>query len=661
MGVTLDFGNRFDKTLLRRMPTVDIGSYFPLSRDESQTALLARALELEKYVVAAILLKSPTSRATDPSGEELTALFERAVREGQVGWLELLLSDGRDIDAVLGNGRTPLNVAVVQGQFPMVELLVRHHANINKPSNDNGLAVLQIAIQNGFTDITRLLLDNKVDLNTWVGSGTALLSAVDANNIEIVKLLLENDLNVNLAEYDPTGLQSSLQQWNGEMENSTWDGDADSSDFDDNVRDLTLETNGLTPLKIAAEQGYTNIVKLLLDYNAYVNSAATGTNGLTALQAAAGGGHTEIVNLLLAHNADVNAKSSINGWTALQGAVEYGNSDLVEILLNAGAHVNAPPLPANGNTPLQQAVLNRNPAIVYLLLDHGACVNAERYGADRRRALQIAVESGDTEIVQRLLNHGADFDPNSSWFGRGTILQRPIRGRDFSIDKVILNHRKMQYAKPMRRAWYLVDVILLLVLLAENTSAVDTGVSNVNVNVKSYHDVLWKVSVLFRVGDDLVNRYERRNWRATIRKTLIRTALTLILTKGVYVKGKPSNYQSSVVDYIEFLLVYLIKTNSRQKPTVGQISTGLVIRPILVLIVRLVLLTQKAPSFEERGWGAALAGPISEAVVSIFFPNQFNFGFQSSIREHAYEEIVHLGYSGLRVMAAGHTLRHGRH
>ena len=49
---------------------------------------------------------------------------------------EYLLSKGADIEATDCDGLTPVNVAFLRGDRTMLELLVKHGANINKPLPD---------------------------------------------------------------------------------------------------------------------------------------------------------------------------------------------------------------------------------------------------------------------------------------------------------------------------------------------------------------------------------------------------------------------------------------------------------------------------------------------------------------------------------------------
>lgn len=92
---------------------------------------------------------------------------------------------------------------------------------------------------------------------------------------------------------------------------------------------------GNTPLTVAAQNGHTDTVKLLIDHGANVNAQ----NGLgeTALLLAAANGHTDIAKLLIAAGADANIKND-NGVTPLGWAEFFGYTDIVEMLRAAGAN-----------------------------------------------------------------------------------------------------------------------------------------------------------------------------------------------------------------------------------------------------------------------------------------------------------------------------------
>ena len=87
----------------------------------------------------------------------------------------------------------------------------------------------------------------------------------------------------------------------------------------------------------AARTGDLDVVELLLDRGADVNSADT-WRGQTALMWAAAEGHAEVIPAMLSYGADVTARSA-KGWTALLFAVRQGQIDVVQTLLEAGADV----------------------------------------------------------------------------------------------------------------------------------------------------------------------------------------------------------------------------------------------------------------------------------------------------------------------------------
>jgi ankyrin repeat protein len=116
------------------------------------------------------------------------------------------------------------------------------------------------------------------------------------------------------------------------------------------------DSNGETPLHIAAAKGYKDVAELLLANKADVN--AKDSTDETPLHDAATDGHKEVVKLLLANRADVNAKDN-DGLTPLheaasqpqKGVLEY--KDVVELLLANKADVNAKD--NDGLTPLHYA------------------------------------------------------------------------------------------------------------------------------------------------------------------------------------------------------------------------------------------------------------------------------------------------------------------
>ncbi len=87
--------------------------------------------------------------------------------------------------------------------------------------------------------------------------------------------------------------------------------------------------NGSTALSIALSNGYTEIVKLLLEKG--VNTNIKDKRGYTPLLLASNYGFTEIVKLLLEKGDDVNIRDE-EGNTALSFALKNGYTEIAELL-----------------------------------------------------------------------------------------------------------------------------------------------------------------------------------------------------------------------------------------------------------------------------------------------------------------------------------------
>jgi len=100
--------------------------------------------------------------------------------------------------------------------------------------------------------------------------------------------------------------------------------------------DVNAKNNdyGSTALIVTSTVGHTEVVKILLEKGADVNSE--NKYGDTALMGAAAAGQTKIVKALLQKGANVNTKNKY-GWSALMMAVKKGHTEVVNLLKQAGA------------------------------------------------------------------------------------------------------------------------------------------------------------------------------------------------------------------------------------------------------------------------------------------------------------------------------------
>ncbi|CAG8956722.1 hypothetical protein HYFRA_00012266 [Hymenoscyphus fraxineus] len=92
------------------------------------------------------------------------------------------------------------------------------------------------------------------------------------------------------------------------------------------------------PLYMAAENGNTRMVEILLQFRADVDSRDA-IKKTTALYEAVSRKHLEVAEILLAHGADIDAKGP-DGYMPLSNVVLKGNLQFVEMLLQHGAQKN---------------------------------------------------------------------------------------------------------------------------------------------------------------------------------------------------------------------------------------------------------------------------------------------------------------------------------
>jgi ankyrin repeat protein len=162
---------------------------------------------------------------------------------------------------------------------------------------------------------------------------------------------------------------------------------------------------GFAPLHIAAANGCTDIVRLLIAHGADVN-AMEETAEWTPLYCAVWSGHTDAARLLIENGAKVNVIGDYG--KPLHVATSYGLTDIVRLLISHGADVNAKD--GDGRPPLCHAttIQNYDDAIARLLIEKGADVNAK--DANGATPLHRAAWENRRDVARLLIDNGADIN-----------------------------------------------------------------------------------------------------------------------------------------------------------------------------------------------------------------------------------------------------------
>jgi ankyrin repeat protein len=245
-------------------------------------------------------------------------------------------------------------------------------------------------------------------------AGSPLIEAVKKQDVQAVRTLLKQQLNINAAEADGfTALHWAAQRNDVQLVELLLGAGANAK---------ASTRYNITPLYLAAVNGNAATIERLLKAGADPNG--TSQEGQTMLMTAALSGKADAVRLLLTRGASVDTKEPYRGQTALMWAAAEGNTAAADVLIEAGADLKLKS--TGGLTPLLFAVRNAHTETAVALLKRGANVND--VATDGSSALSIAAVNAYFELAAVLLDHGANPnlpDPRGSPLHTVAWLRKP--------------------------------------------------------------------------------------------------------------------------------------------------------------------------------------------------------------------------------------------
>ncbi len=190
-----------------------------------------------------------------------------------------------------------------------------------------------------------------------------------------------------------------------------------------------LDINGNTALILAIYGGDMNMIKVLIEAKADVNTADK--DGVTALMWAAIKSRSDAVKALIEAKAGLNAADK-DGWTALMWAARKYNESVMEALIEAKADLNA--IDINGYTALSYAARDGDTNVVKILIEAKADLNT--LTKNNETALMLAAQNGHTDVVKALIEAMADLNKgdNNGW----TALMWAAQNRHTDIVKALI-------------------------------------------------------------------------------------------------------------------------------------------------------------------------------------------------------------------------------
>ncbi len=145
------------------------------------------------------LIKAGVSPNTvDPKGNPMLIV---AILDKSYKVIDLLLADKTtDVNLPNKSGETPLMMASIEGDLPLVETLaLKHQADINK----TGWTPLHYACTTGRLSVAQFLVANGANVNALSPSDTTpLMMAVNSGNEQLIKFLLDNGADLRMRNHE---------------------------------------------------------------------------------------------------------------------------------------------------------------------------------------------------------------------------------------------------------------------------------------------------------------------------------------------------------------------------------------------------------------------------------------------------------------------------
>ncbi|WP_020004695.1 ankyrin repeat domain-containing protein [Brachyspira innocens] len=293
-------------------------------------------------------------------------------------------------DKYIYKDSTPLFLAVQFGYNDLAKEFIKEGADVNARVDDmeteDGLDMLYYAVRNNNPEMTKILIDKGLDKNRDYGYEYSYYLtdiAIDNNNLDVLKLLVKR------GDSKETLIPDAVRENNIEMVKYLL---SIGQDIDAQIFYDGFWVN--SPLKVAAENGYVEMAKFLIDEGANLNSADdymlyaynnyditkllvdndvfnlnTNTTKEEAIKLVQDGKYYEIEKLLLSEDSN-----NIDGYDELMNAISKGDMKALEKLIKDDTDLNKQ---YDKITPLGLAAARNDKEMVKFLVEKGADINLE--------------------------------------------------------------------------------------------------------------------------------------------------------------------------------------------------------------------------------------------------------------------------------------------
>lgn len=336
-----------------------------------------------------------------------TTELHRAAFVGDIASVRRCLAAGHAIDSRDADGHTPFLLACKQSEPDVFQILRLAGADI-EATNNRDMSALFLVASTGVVSLARTLIACGADMNRPAARGlTPLVAASMSENPHMVSLLIASGANVRHTDANGTsilkwarkiGTKEIVELIRRPKSASAIESEAyEPADLHRAARtgDVALlreclsakvpvecpNSEGLTPLMVAARQGKRAAIQTLLEAGA--DPYRTVPSGFNAILLAAN--NAIALRAFATARVDLNRPAGCHRLTPLIYAARQGFGEVVQFLLEAGADPNR--VDAEGTCAYEHAIANGHSRIARILREAKSSSVASRHEVEFRTTL----------------------------------------------------------------------------------------------------------------------------------------------------------------------------------------------------------------------------------------------------------------------------------
>ena len=343
-----------------------------------------------------------------PSSDTSFYTLHVAAKAGKLDRLKELVEAGQPLDARDWLGKTPLLAAAQGNQHNAVRFLVERGADAK--ASAEGANAVTYAARDGELELLNILLEAGAPANETEGNSLALILAATTSS-DVVERLLKAGAAVDSTDsYDQTALYCAAAANRLDIAQLLLAAGASSTSGD--------STGGHLPLQIATLEGHVEMVRLLVESGADLDTREP-VLGNTALLTACGGyentdpAFAEIVRILLDAGADYTVTPKFGQSTPRLEAESTKNQPCLDAMMAFLTDPAREPDPEVIAALLAAGELDRVRAIIEDGLDPTVLT------AGPQPPIFAALSLADPTLANLMLDHGAD--PHARFLGQTTL------------------------------------------------------------------------------------------------------------------------------------------------------------------------------------------------------------------------------------------------